>query len=259
MAHWILRILTYLALALASFASGAEAGAGDSSGSALSSFGRLSLVQKAQYNSFGSNCYYDDGWNGRGWYRCGDEWNNSFGWIGPFGSTGFIGPAIRRHHRHGVGVLHPAAPRPVYRGYEPSRRLGAGAAPPSAGLHRGAPAFGGGLGFRRLGQSGVHASPGFRPGAAPVSPGLAVGGAHGLGGGSRFHGGGIGVPHIGAPTSPGFAGGGGFHGGAIGAPHIGAPISRRLCRRRRFPSRRRDWNPPHRRAHLAGLCGLGLS
>ena len=32
--------------------------------SALSSFGRLSPVQTVQYG--GSNCCYDDGWNGRG-------------------------------------------------------------------------------------------------------------------------------------------------------------------------------------------------
>ena len=224
MAHWTLRILTYLALVSTSFASGAEAGVGDSSGSALSSFGGLSPAQKAQYNSFDSgDCWYDNGWNGPGWYQCGNEWNNGLGWVGPFGSTGFIGPAIRRHHRHGVGVLHPTAPRPVYRGYEPSRRLGAGAAPPSAGLHGGAPAFGG-LGFRRFGHSGVHASPGLHPGAAPVYPGVVGGGVHGLGGVSHFHGGGaIGAPHIGAPASPGFTGGG-------------------------FPCRWRDWSSPHRRA-----------
>src|SRR5271168_5120643 len=99
MSRWTLRILAPLAL-LAPLASSAEAGAGDSSGGALSSFGRLSPVETAQFNSFGgSNCYYDDGWNGRGWYRCGDEWNDNFGWVGPFNSDNFGGgPAIRRHH-----------------------------------------------------------------------------------------------------------------------------------------------------------------
>jgi hypothetical protein len=50
------RSCIYLGLALALFANGAEAGVGDSSGSALSLFGRLSPAQKAQYG--GANCYY---------------------------------------------------------------------------------------------------------------------------------------------------------------------------------------------------------
>ena len=102
MSHWTLRVLAYLALALASFTitDGVEASVGDSSVGALSSFGRLSLAQTVQYG--GSNCYYGDGWNGRGWYLCGDEWNDGFGWVGPFNTS--VGPAVRRHHRHGFAV-----------------------------------------------------------------------------------------------------------------------------------------------------------
>ena len=64
-------------------------------GSALSSFARSSAAQTVQFG--GSNCYYADGWNGRGWYQCGNEWNDGFGWIGPFNSNTFGGSAIRRH------------------------------------------------------------------------------------------------------------------------------------------------------------------
>jgi hypothetical protein len=257
------RILAYLALALASFIGAAEAYAsvGDMSGSALASFGRLSPVQSVQYG--GGNCYYPEGWNGHGWYQCGDQWNEGFGWIGPFNLNTFGGSANRRHRRVGVAVPHPTAPNPVYPRVEPSRRLGVGGAAPSVGLRAGgAPAFQTfhSPGFRRFGAGGVHASPNFRAGAAavtpglvgdglhgglgggnfhqfhgaglphiraPVTPGLAGGGGfHGLGGAGKFHGAGIGIPHIGAPASPGFAGVGTFHaGGAVGAPHIGAPAS----------------------------------
>src|SRR6202044_877143 len=187
-------ILALLALAPFAVANGAEAGV---IGSALSPFGRSSPAQTVQFS--GSNCYYAEGWNGRGWYQCGDEWNDGFGWIGPFNLNTFGGSAIRRHH-HGVVVFHPRALNPVYPRLEPPRRLGAG---------------------------GVPTSPNFRAGAAIVSPGFAGGGFHGgLGGGNFHHFHAAGIPHIGAPVWPGFAGGGGFHGlgGATGV-HIDAPAS----------------------------------
>src|SRR5580692_5589241 len=194
MSRWTLRVLAPLAL-LAPLAGSAEAGVGGMGGGAPSSFGRLSLVQTVQY---GGDCWYDNGWNGAGYYPCGDEWNNGLGGAGPVGPT--IVPAIRRHHRHGVFVAHPQALNPIYPG-APSRRLGAGV--PSPGLRGGvgAPAFGGGPRFRQFGAAGVHTSPGFDAGAATVSPGFAAGNFH------QFHG--SGVPNIGAPISPGIAGGGG--------------------------------------------------
>ena len=216
-----LRILGYLALALSAFAvaDGAEAGL---VGSPLSSFGHSSPVQTVQFD--GSNCYYAEGWNGRGWYQCGDQWNYGFGWIDPFNLNTF-GAAIRRHHRHGAVVSYPPALNPVYPRLEPPRRLGAGRAAPSAGRRAGrAPAFGAG---------GVRASPNFGAGFATVTPGFAGGGFHGRPGGGNFHQfHSAGIPHIGAPVSPSFAGVGGFHagggfhglGGATGV-HIGAPAS----------------------------------
>ena len=193
MSRWTLRILAPLAL-LAPLAGSAEAGVADSSGAALSSFGRLSPVQTVQY---GGDCWYDNGWDGAGYYPCGNEWNNGLGGAGAVSPV--VGPAIRRHHRHGVVVAHPQALNRIYPGASP----------------------------RRLGAAGVHMSPGFRAGAATVSPGFAGGGFYGgLGGGNfhQFHA--AGVPHIGAPTSPGFTGSGGLHGlgGATGV-HIGAPAS----------------------------------
>ena len=240
MSSLILRILAYLALALASFAvaDGAEAGV---FGSALSSFGRSSPAQTVQFG--GSNCYYTEGWNGRGWYQCGDQWNDGFGWIGPFNLNTFGGAAVRRHHQHAFAASHPPE-NPVYPRLEPSRLVGASGAP---ALHT----FGNGPGFHRFGVVGVRASSNFHARAATVtpsfpggfhgglsggnfhqyhgavSPGFAGGGGfHGLGGAGHFHGAGIGVPHIGTPASPGFTGGGGLHGlGTATGVHIGAPAS----------------------------------
>src|SRR5882757_3553703 len=160
-----LRILGYVALALSAFAvaDGAEAGL---VGSALASFARSSPVQTIQFG--GSSCYYTDGWNGRGWYQCGNEWNDGFGWIGPFNLNTFGGSAIRRHHHNGVVVSHPRALNPVYPGLEPPRLLGARSAP---AFHT----FGGAPGLRRFGAGGVRTSPDFRAGAATVSPGFAGG------------------------------------------------------------------------------------
>ncbi len=171
-----LRILGYLALALSAFAvaDGAEAGL---VGSALSSLGHSSPVQTVQFG--GSNCYYAEGWNGRGWYRCGDQWNYGFGWIGPFNLNTFGASAIRRHHRHGAVVSYPRALSPVYPRLEPPRRLGASRAEPYAGRRAvRAPAFGaiGSPGLHRFGAGGVPTSPNFRAGAATVSPGFAGGG-----------------------------------------------------------------------------------
>jgi hypothetical protein len=191
------RILAYLALALAPFASAADAGVGDTSG-ALSSFGRLSPMQTVQYG--GDDCWYDNGWNGPGYYPCGNEWSNGLGGAGP--GSSILVPAIRRHHRHGVVVAHPKAANPIYPG-APSRRLGVGA-----------PA------------GGVRVTPNFHAGSPAVTPGFAGGGFHGgVGGGNfhQFHG--AGFPHIGAPPSSGSAGIGTFHASGVGAPHIGAPAT----------------------------------
>jgi hypothetical protein len=210
----LMRFLALSALAMLSFAvaNGAEAAV---IGSALSSFGRSSPAQTVQFG--GANCYYADGWNGRGWYQCGNEWNDGFGWIGPFNT---FGSSIRRHHRQGVVVSYPRSPNPVYSRLEPPRGLGAGGA---QAFHT----FAGSSASHRFGAGGVRASPNSHAGAATLTPGFADGGFHGgLGGGNFHHFHSAGVPHIGTPVSPGFAGSGGFHGlGGAAGVHIGAPAS----------------------------------
>jgi len=75
----MIRLLSRAALSLAVFllllASGAEAGVGDRGGEAFYAWKRWPPSEKVQYFSFDDEdyCWYDDGWNGPGWYWCGYE------------------------------------------------------------------------------------------------------------------------------------------------------------------------------------------
>jgi hypothetical protein len=52
----------------------------------------LSMVDKAQYVWGGRRyCWYDDGWNGPGWYWCGRYLTPGFGWGGGVGWRGWGG------------------------------------------------------------------------------------------------------------------------------------------------------------------------
>ncbi|MGP0057714.1 MAG: hypothetical protein ACLPID_00285 [Beijerinckiaceae bacterium] len=51
-------------------------------------------------------CWYDDGWQGGGWYWCGYPWRRGFGWGGPAGWRGW-GRGGFRGGPHGVGHPHP--------------------------------------------------------------------------------------------------------------------------------------------------------
>jgi hypothetical protein len=45
-----------------------------------------SLMQQAQYYWNGREyCWYDDGWQGPGWYWCGYAWRRGYGWGGAWG------------------------------------------------------------------------------------------------------------------------------------------------------------------------------
>lgn len=47
------------------------------------------LIERAQYVTQGRRyCWYGDGWNGGGWYRCGYAWRQGQGWGGPSGWQG---------------------------------------------------------------------------------------------------------------------------------------------------------------------------
>ncbi len=82
--------LTGLALAIAAGIALPLAGAAEAAiGGALPS-SQILPVEKAQFFFGGQNyCWYDDGWQGPGWYWCGYAWNNGQGWGGGEGWHGW--------------------------------------------------------------------------------------------------------------------------------------------------------------------------
>jgi hypothetical protein len=51
-----------------------------------SALGEIGLVENVQYVFRGRrHCWYDDGWNGPGWYWCGYRLRHGFGWGGERG------------------------------------------------------------------------------------------------------------------------------------------------------------------------------
>jgi hypothetical protein len=189
------------------FANAAGASPGSYAGDSLFTVRYLSSVERTQYYSFGNNdyCWYDDGWQGPGWYSCGDEWGNGFGWGGPYGWNGWGGGCrMRQHGSHGIGVWRQGPPNHAYGGVGHAAALNPG---PYPGSHDGGAAVshdigGPGAGFHGLGSGDVPAGPRFLA-DAPAFHG--VGGAegfHGFGGGGGFRGGG------GAFSSGGHGGGG---------------------------------------------------
>ena len=50
----------------------------------------VNLREDAQYVWGGYQyCWYDAGWRGPGWYRCGFDWRRGYGWGGPMGWRGW--------------------------------------------------------------------------------------------------------------------------------------------------------------------------
>lgn len=98
----------------------------------------LSAVEQSQYSYGGRRyCWYPDGWRGPGFYWCGYNLRQGFGWGGPVGWRGWHhgggrGPRVIVGPRGGVGVIG----RPGG-----GRHMGGG--------HRGGPRMGGGGGGRR--------------------------------------------------------------------------------------------------------------
>ena len=198
-------------------ANGARAGVGDYTGGALSSFKFMMRVEKAQYyspNNNGDYCWYNDGWQGPGWYLCGDEWLNGFGWGGPYGWNGWGGGfPIRRHGSHGWRLASRRS-EPCFRRRAVSRP-GPSGAPASPGFQGGGfPAFHNFGGGHNVGPGGIH---GPAVGGAPGSLGFQGGGVpafHNFGGSHNL---GAGWPH--GPAAGGAPGSLGFHGGGVPAFH----------------------------------------
>jgi hypothetical protein len=77
------------AFALASFIGG-QAVAMPLGGSGKAALERIGVVAQAQYTYEGKEyCWYDDGWNGPGWYVCGQYTVKGVGWGGGAGWHGW--------------------------------------------------------------------------------------------------------------------------------------------------------------------------
>jgi len=98
--------LTGLALAIAAgFALPLAGSAEAAMGGALPST-QILPIEKAQFFFLGHNfCWYDDGWQGPGWYWCDYAWNTGYGWGGGDGWRGWNRSAYhgpRSAPRHGA-------------------------------------------------------------------------------------------------------------------------------------------------------------
>jgi hypothetical protein len=142
-----------LTLAFPFLANPAEAGVGGGASEAGISVRRATPIKTAQYYRFDDQnyCWYAEGWQGSGWYWCGDEWDIGVGWGGPYGWNGWVGR--RRPWRsgpHGIGTWHP---RPPTSALDARPALGPGV---------------GGGGARHAYHSGGAVLPGVPLGGAPA-------------------------------------------------------------------------------------------
>ena len=130
-------------------------------------------LEEVQYIWRGrSYCFYFDGWNGPGWYRCGWRHRRGMGWGGPMGWRGWDAPrgGIYRERPRGREMDRDwdrAPRREMERGPERSPERGAAPGgerrPPPAGERSAAPS-----GERRAPSSGGE--PRSAPGGERAAP-----------------------------------------------------------------------------------------
>ena len=122
--------LTGLTLAIAAgFALPLAGSAEAAMGGALPST-QILPVEQAQFLFLGHNfCWYDDGWQGPGWYWCNYAWRSGYGWGGGDGWHGWNrgqwrgnrGPHVAPPHHH-VGpapIIRPVHPSAITGGFKP--------------------------------------------------------------------------------------------------------------------------------------------
>ena len=85
--------LTGLALAIATGFALPLAGSAEAAMSGALPSTQVLPVENAQFFFLGHNfCWYDDGWQGPGWYWCDYAWSDGYGWGG--GEAGMAGAAV---------------------------------------------------------------------------------------------------------------------------------------------------------------------
>jgi hypothetical protein len=86
---------------LAGSAQAAPVGFPDETGGAAD---RLSIVRLAHMWEGQDYCWYDNGWNGAGWYVCGSEKRRGSGWGGPDGWNSW--GTMMGNHQMGMSGHH---------------------------------------------------------------------------------------------------------------------------------------------------------
>jgi hypothetical protein len=102
-----------VALVSLPFSAHAQAPGGLSAGYLAASLQLGQSIERVQYFSLGGDdyCWYSGGWNGPGWYECGDQGIYGFGWGGTYGWNGWGGGVhIQPPRYHAVGVYHSGRP-----------------------------------------------------------------------------------------------------------------------------------------------------
>ena len=134
----------------------------------------LNVIERVQFIWLGRNyCWYDDGWNGPGWYWCGQYLTSGIGWGGGYGWHGWHGghrsaavvhgghvhaPVVRNSHAHTAVVRSSHTHAPAARSSHPG--AGGHSARAIGGGHPGGGAGRPGGGGGHLGGGGSHAGGG---------------------------------------------------------------------------------------------------
>src|SRR3981081_2721806 len=74
----------------------------------------IAIAEDVQYGWQGRRyCFYDDGWHGAGWYRCGYRLRVGFGWGGPGRWDGAVRLGVGRPGRRArlASIREPRRPR----------------------------------------------------------------------------------------------------------------------------------------------------
>jgi hypothetical protein len=172
----------------------------------------IAITEDVQYGWQGRQyCFYDDGWHGAGWYRCGYRLRVGFGWGGPVGWHGWRQTGSHEGRE--------------FRGRGEGRRSGGSATFGQGGRDGGREGMRGGdrggssvQGGNNRGSS-TQGGPGRgTSGAGPTGGGAPGGGSTPSGGGAGTQGGasGAGGAGGGGAASPGGGGAGGAGAGGAG-------------------------------------------
>jgi hypothetical protein len=82
----------------------AEAGPLPGFGGLSAASDAVAITENVQFIFGGRNyCWYDDGWQGPGWYWCGYRWRRGFGWGGGAGFHGWNRGGHGGHHGGPMG------------------------------------------------------------------------------------------------------------------------------------------------------------